>query len=86
VLCHQIAGVPELVTDGVEGFVLPLNDAASYAAALSHLLRDDELRCRMGAAARRRVAEFAWPKITHQLEDLYYRTKARNSGGLSSRF
>ena len=86
VLCHQIAGVPELVTDGVEGFVLPLNDAASYAAALSHLLRDDELRCRMGAAARRRVAEFAWPKITHQLEDLYYRTKALSSGGLSSRF
>lgn len=71
VLAHDIDGVRQLVTDGVEGFVLPLADPSAYAAALQRLAADPELRARMGEAARRRVAEFGWPRVTDRIESLY---------------
>jgi phosphatidylinositol alpha-mannosyltransferase len=71
VLAHDIDGVRELITDGVEGFVVPLGDPPAYAAALCRLLRDPGLRATMGAAAQARVAPFGWPRIAAQIEALY---------------
>lgn len=71
VLAHDIDGVRQLVTDGVEGFVLPLADPSAYAAALHRLAADPALRARMGEAARRRVTEFGWPRVTDRIEALY---------------
>jgi glycosyltransferase involved in cell wall biosynthesis len=48
-------GSPELVVDGVSGFVVPVRDAAAIAAALRKLRDDSELRRRLGAAARERI-------------------------------
>lgn len=50
-------GSPELVVDGVSGFVVPPSDARSIAAAIEKLYRDPELRRRMGIAARERIAK-----------------------------
>ncbi len=71
VLAHDIPGVRELVTDGVEGFVLPLGEPRAYAAALSRLAADRELRRRLGAAAQARVAAFSWPRIAARIETFY---------------
>ena len=49
-------GSPELVVDGVSGFVVPPGDAQALADAIEKLCRDDALRRRMGAAARERIA------------------------------
>ncbi len=49
-------GSPELVVDGVSGFVVPPRDARSIADAIEKLFRDPELRRRMGDAARERIA------------------------------
>ena len=49
-------GSPELVVDGVSGFVVPPRDARSIADAIERLFRDPELRRRMGDAARERIA------------------------------
>jgi len=71
VLAHDIAGVRELVTDGVEGFVLPLGQPRAYAAALGRLAADPGLRLRLGAAAQARVAAFGWPRIGARIEAFY---------------
>ena len=71
VVAHDIDGVRELVTDGVEGFVVPLNDPLAYAAALTRLATDPALRAAMGTAAQARVAAFAWPNIAGQIEAFY---------------
>lgn len=71
VLAHDIAGVRELITDGVEGFVLPLGEPRAYAAALGRLAADRGLRRRLGTAAQARVAAFAWPRIAAQIEAFY---------------
>lgn len=49
-------GSPELVVDGKCGYVVPVRDARSLADAFETLYRDADLRSRMGAAARERIA------------------------------
>ncbi len=49
-------GSPELVVDGVSGFVVPPRDAQAIATAIETLYRDPALRQRMGEAARERIA------------------------------
>lgn len=49
-------GSPELVEDGVSGFVVPPRDAQGLADAIEKLYRDNDLRRRMGKAARERIA------------------------------
>lgn len=49
-------GSPELVVDGVSGFVVPPRDAPAIANAIEKLYRDPDLRSRMGDAARARIA------------------------------
>ncbi len=53
----DVAGIPELVIDGVTGIVVPQRDPRALAGAIQTLLRDDELRERLGKAARQRVLE-----------------------------
>jgi glycosyltransferase involved in cell wall biosynthesis len=48
-------GSPELVVDGECGFVVPPRDGHALAAAIDRLYRDDDLRARMGKAARERI-------------------------------
>lgn len=67
VVTTRIAGIPELVEDGVSGFVVPPGDATSLASRLGDLLADPDLRVQMGAAGRAKVeaefdirAETAW--------------------------
>lgn len=55
VVTTRIAGIPELVEDGVSGLVVPPGDAAGLAGALATLLADPALRDRMGAAGRAHV-------------------------------
>jgi glycosyltransferase involved in cell wall biosynthesis len=45
------------VRDGVEGFVVPPNDAAALANAFERLAADPVLVARLGAAARARVLD-----------------------------
>jgi len=59
VIASRVAGVPELVEDGVSGFVIPPGDLASLSARLETLLANPALCRKMGAAGRAKVeAEF----------------------------
>lgn len=53
----EVAGIPELVIDGVTGLVVPQRDPEALAAAIQRLLDDEDLRQRLGKAARKRVEE-----------------------------
>ena len=52
----EAGGSPELVVDGVSGYVVPPRDSAALAVAIEKLYRDGDLRQRMGDAARERIA------------------------------
>ncbi len=63
VVAGSVAAVPELVDHGRTGMLVPPNDTEQLATALIHLLTRPELRRRMGAAGRRKAADYDWPKV-----------------------
>jgi glycosyltransferase involved in cell wall biosynthesis len=59
VVASRLSGIPELVRDGVNGFLVPPRDVTALAAALRRLAEEPDLRSRFGAAGRATVeAEF----------------------------
>jgi glycosyltransferase involved in cell wall biosynthesis len=64
VICSDVASMPEIVDDGVTGFVVPPNDPSALASRLSHLLDDPEGARQMGRRARAVVLNrFSWRAV-----------------------
>jgi glycosyltransferase involved in cell wall biosynthesis len=57
VVTTDCGGMREAVSDGVEGFVVPVRAPKAMADALYRLARDPELRARIGQAGRQRVEQ-----------------------------
>jgi len=55
VVATPVGAIPEIVTDGETGLLVPPGDPVALAAAIRRLLDDDGLRQRLGAAARAAV-------------------------------
>jgi len=58
VVAVRSGGVPEIVRDGLDGFLVPPGDIAGIAGAVLKVLRDDELRSRLSASALERAECF----------------------------
>ena len=72
VVATSVGGVPELVDEGVTGYLIPRGDAAALADRLALLLDDADLRAAMGAAARRRAERrFTLTRQVDQLLSLW---------------
>jgi L-malate glycosyltransferase len=52
VVASATGGIPEVVRDGVTGFLHPVGDLEAMAASTVRLLENEDLRARMAAAAR----------------------------------
>ena len=79
VVAPHIAGIPELVEDGVSGFLVPSGDANALAAAVDRLLRDPDLRNRFGGSGRAKVErEF---DLVREIASLATILQARLSAG-----
>ena len=57
VVATQIAGVSELVENGVSGYLVPPGDAVSLAECIDKLFNDDQLRIVFGKAGRAKVEQ-----------------------------
>jgi len=72
IVCTDVGGNSELVTDREQGFIVPVGDTEAMAAALLKLLRDPELARRLGASGKRRaVQEFSSESMVASHEVLY---------------
>jgi len=78
VVASRVGGIPEIVVDGVTGYLVDCaeDDSDSFAEALAvritELLDDPQLAAQMGAAGQRRVLErFTWPAIADRTVELY---------------
>ncbi|CAN7239350.1 glycosyltransferase family 4 protein [Rhizobium sp. LjRoot254] len=71
-LSTDISGVPELLTDGENGLLVPSESAEALAEALERAIRDPALRHRLGQAAEQRVrADFDFHTSISQLKSLF---------------
>jgi glycosyltransferase involved in cell wall biosynthesis len=80
VVTTDCGGMREAVTDGVEGFVVPMRDPASMAGAIRLLAADVQLRERMGKAARAKViAGFSVDLQTRRWIEFYHSLVSRRN-------
>ena len=76
----RVGGVPELITDGEDGFLEAVGDIQAQAARVVTLLTDEELHYRMRKAGRWNAAErFCTEKVIPQYEE-YYRDVLNGAG------
>src|SRR5207244_12429728 len=57
VVATRVGGVPDVVEEGVDGYLTDVGDVATLARRLAELAADPELRARMGESGRARVIE-----------------------------
>jgi glycosyltransferase involved in cell wall biosynthesis len=74
-----VSGVPELLSDGVNGLLVPPEDAQALSGALARAITDPELRLRLGAAAEKRVrANFDHKSSIEDLTRLFRAARGRS--------
>ena len=71
VVCFQSGGVSEAVMDGVNGFIVRKGDLRSLIDCVAKLLKDEELRVKMGRAGRQLAERFSWDRAVLRFEELY---------------
>ncbi|MEU5509996.1 glycosyltransferase family 4 protein [Streptomyces fungicidicus] len=74
-------GPGEIIEDGEDGRLVPVGDDAAFGAALLDLVRDDELRRRMGRAAVANAERFAPGPVVARAERLLQDAVGARSGG-----
>jgi L-malate glycosyltransferase len=74
VISSDAGGLPEVVDDGVTGFMRPVGDVEGMTAAALRLLGDEDLRRRFGEEARRQAVErFSQDAVVGRYRSLYER-------------
>ncbi len=80
VVAARCGGIPEVIEDGVTGFLVPSGNVGAFASAVVRLLEDPALCRRLGGAGRRR-AEARFGIEAHAASVLEaYRTVLRGGG------
>ena len=84
-----VGGVPEVLADGETGFLVPPRDVEALATRIVQLLKDQDLRARMGRAGLARARSlFTVERMVEETATAYKRTvtalKARNAGVTSA--
>lgn len=72
VVATRVGGVPEVVSDGETGLLVPTENPAALSEAIRRLLADPDLARRMGEAGRRRAGKwFSARRMAEQTVALY---------------
>ena len=72
VVATPVGGVPDLVRNGVDGWLAEPTPAA-LSEAIAALLTDDDLASVMAGRARERAEEFGWERVVAMTGDAYRR-------------
>jgi len=74
VVSTPVGGIPDLIEEGVNGFLVPIKDPVQLADRLRRLILDKELRLKMGKAGREKyLKEFT---LERERDNLYQALKA----------
>lgn len=78
VVAPAIDGVRQVLVDGVDGKLIAPDSPQALAAALQELLADEDLRLRLGQAARKKALDlYSWDSTVAQIEAIFEQELAR---------
>jgi L-malate glycosyltransferase len=77
IIAPRVGGLPEIITDGVEGFLISGRRPEDFAEKCRVLFEDVDLRQKMGAAGRLKIIrDFSLEKMASDYFNLYRQTIA----------
>ncbi len=71
VVASNIPGYASVLTDGVEGILVPPKDEKALAQALISLMTDQSLRQQMGTKGKVKAAKYSWERVAQRVLDCY---------------
>jgi glycosyltransferase involved in cell wall biosynthesis len=75
VISTRLRAIPELITHGENGLLVPVQDSQALAEAIKRIALDSSLRERMGKANYRRGQEFRPDVVVSQILDIIFHRK-----------
>src|SRR5512132_3659015 len=73
VIASKIAGYSDVVTNGVDGILVPPADPQALGEELHLLAHEPERLVAMGRAGRQSAERYAWPRIAGEVTEVYER-------------
>jgi phosphatidylinositol alpha-mannosyltransferase len=73
VIASAIAGYSDVVSDGVDGLLVPPGDPQRLAEELQRIHHEPQRLWEMGQAARRSAQRYAWPHVADEVTEVYER-------------
>jgi glycogen(starch) synthase len=71
VVASDTGGIPSVLTDEVDGLLVPAGQPAALAAALRRVLTDDALARRLARQGRQRSRDYSWETLVDRVHDVY---------------
>lgn len=72
IVASRVAGIPDVLRDGVEGVLVPPGNEAAIRGSLLRLAANSSLRAELGEGAARRAArDLTWNLVAGTLEECY---------------
>ena len=72
VVAEDVGQNGEYVVHGVSGLLVPVGETDAFAGSVVELLRDENLRAKLGKGAQKRISEeFDWGKLVVRVEEAY---------------
>jgi glycosyltransferase involved in cell wall biosynthesis len=83
VVAARSGGIPDIVTDGVNGYLFEPDDPQGAIIATKSLLAATQTREELRRNARYEAEQWGWPAATQQLQS-YYRSVLQAEYGVSA--
>lgn len=81
VVASRVGGNPEVVQDGVTGYLFPVSDSVSLSERATELISDESRRMEMGRQAEKWAARhLSRDRYCHEMEQIYRRLTTEGNG------
>jgi glycosyltransferase involved in cell wall biosynthesis len=72
VIGARAGGVPEVIRDGVDGYLVPFGNPEQLSGRILNLIENERLRNEMGESGRAKVLkDYTWEKVYQKMKSLY---------------
>ena len=71
IVASKVGGVPDVVKDEENGLLVQPRDSEELADAIIYLLKNEDVREKIGKNGRKKVENYSWEKIAEETEKVY---------------
>jgi len=71
VVASRVGGIPEIITDGTNGYLVEAKDAGALAERILVLVQDEHLRKKISDTNKEFVKKYSWEHVIVRLEEIY---------------